>query len=1147
MNVGFSPELLGIGAVFVVIWVALSRYRIPALKRSLSQASAADLPGLGKKLAGAQALRDLTMTGVIAFGIVLVCFVALNIYLSRIQETEAGLVGLMELRQQVDLVVDRLRDTSATLWGITLVILCLIWIAVVRSRAQRSWSKAIEARRTALAAQAQALDIEALRIVTTEEDPDLARQTDNKIAALVSEGHATVREALSAKLLTIGDEGSEPVSLADLMAFRDQLAARADAVSAEGNEEEAKGLNDASADIDSQIKKLKSDIMLEFNGVTGPVHASLANAEDQIEELLAPEKAQRQLLVDSYINHKLAQHTAEGRQRAGAEPENLREWIVAGSTGETMTKGIGRVGRVARYVSIAAFLLGFVGLGTTAFGTGVTASLMQAELGLANQLSARSVTTAMAQTEAEDDFENSALASNEATSAMLRSTMRASFARAVQSGTTTRATGQAFAPRQRQSLASVNARQQILAASVRPTAAASGSGHGGGAYAVRGSHVSAGGAPIDAILQAPIDQRIAQLRSNERVWTNLRAAAARPASPNLAAEQFLRVAFGDDASLRSHQVRMLANQVTTDIARTAARSGTIPYGHAPSINSDAIFDAWSDRDRRIIGDFKSRSTNRASRFVDGVSNGRIDPGSLHRASPSGSLRYASSGSAYANLFPASLDAANHSGATGGRRTNKPSAAAKSYKAIRFNRRVGGVVIGRGPEGVSQLDIIGFDWSLRSDLLEITLIDRDGARLSVGVFDPAIAHHALAYAADGRVVTSTLPAIAAEDSPLDVPARRVVVHPAFEDTAFACAAIQIDRFVDATIYRENATTEASTIAAAREAVTGFATILQYAGHPDNTPIILEKLGQQLQGAFEHANICGTGQSCFPMQTYAGYGLEFGEVDKLMSCFAGAEVVIDCAPHLTGLYSDTTYSVDSGVRESGYTIDSTLDFLTGAGTTDPLWPLDFIVQAVPQPLGDSPLDISEDWEPWTFPSFADSLRVLVADEIVSNPGANAVFRDMRDFVVLQRLFRTALDGHLGFDFPFLSIIEMQHATANNVLIERQEHWNAGQRFFQFMFKQADALAAGIQQELQIGAPQGQCRTILQKALEAAQISDWPREPGIWSDIAGIEAACSLNSFDDLGQLISDLHALDLVDEAIYIHATWDQLRGQLSCLN
>ena len=121
--------------------------------------------------------------------------------------------------------------------------------------------------------------------------------------------------------------------------------------------------------------------------------------------------------------------------------------------------------------------------------------------------------------------------------------------------------------------------------------------------------------------------------------------------------------------------------------------------------------------------------------------------------------------------------------------------ARSYSQLRGFARVGGVLIGRDPEpetAVAKIDLTEFRFFISDppdSALRIELEHSDGTAVTLGPYDPAIVHFALAYAADGRPTTVTM--ITAE--PLhDL---KILLHPALVDTGLGCRAIRLDQFVD----------------------------------------------------------------------------------------------------------------------------------------------------------------------------------------------------------------------------------------------------------------------------------------------------------------------------------------------------------------
>ena len=118
--------------------------------------------------------------------------------------------------------------------------------------------------------------------------------------------------------------------------------------------------------------------------------------------------------------------------------------------------------------------------------------------------------------------------------------------------------------------------------------------------------------------------------------------------------------------------------------------------------------------------------------------------------------------------------------------------ARSFRRLRAYYKVGGVLVGREPDEVAKgLDLVGIDFAFDEMGAGLTIhsTHSDGTKTTVGPYDPAVAHLALAYAADGRPVTVTIvPAPPLAD-------RKILLHPALVDTEVGCHAIRLDQFVD----------------------------------------------------------------------------------------------------------------------------------------------------------------------------------------------------------------------------------------------------------------------------------------------------------------------------------------------------------------
>jgi hypothetical protein len=473
--------------------------------------------------------------------------------------------------------------------------------------------------------------------------------------------------------------------------------------------------------------------------------------------------------------------------------------------------------------------------------------------------------------------------------------------------------------------------------------------------------------------------------------------------------------------------------------------------------------------------------------------------------------------------------------------------ARSYAKIRFSPRIGGVLIGSPPRpGGEELDVRGFDWQIANNALHLTLTVGAETLAKLGPYHPAIAYHALAYAADGRVVTSTLPQPLSSDSnQIRLNSRRVLVHPAFEDTAFACSAIQVDRFVDTFTNGDQSASLSGRINAAREGVTDLGILLDIA-QEDQFGLASDPLRRFIEPVAKHAQACGTGANCFPIEAYEKYGFKFGAASEFLGCLSRNEDTSACLRSMSSKPISATYLVDSGVREAPFVLEKKLLFLTGKNrVSDPLWPLDFMIQAVPQTTSGD-VSVGNNWEPWRFPMIDSAIKEAVAKGIAGDADARTVLANMRDFTVLQRLFRLALTGELGLAFPLDKLVKLQQASAPFVKIERNERWNLNRPLLQTLHEQHDQLATLLDEIGAAATAPDACRAAAREALQTEDNKHWPEIEGLWSAVGRVENACKgANVASKLGERLKILRGLDLVDEAIQLARSDRTSRAQFHC--
>jgi hypothetical protein len=138
--------------------------------------------------------------------------------------------------------------------------------------------------------------------------------------------------------------------------------------------------------------------------------------------------------------------------------------------------------------------------------------------------------------------------------------------------------------------------------------------------------------------------------------------------------------------------------------------------------------------------------------------------------------------------------------------------------------------------------------------------------------------------------------------------------------------------------------------------------------------------------------------------------------------------------------------SGVRERPYTVRGDLAFLKpppGNTVQDRLWPFDFMVQiaftSAAVNLPEKEMEKYVDRKPIEFDAIQGRIEDLVGKGI-DDHGFRGQFEDLRNFAVLQRLFRAGLKGNLGSRFPVLKLAELTKLTAGAAPYFHTRRWNS-----------------------------------------------------------------------------------------------------------
>ena len=422
------------------------------------------------------------------------------------------------------------------------------------------------------------------------------------------------------------------------------------------------------------------------------------------------------------------------------------------------------------------------------------------------------------------------------------------------------------------------------------------------------------------------------------------------------------------------------------------------------------------------------------------------------------------------------------------------ALARSFPRLSAYHRVGGVLIGREPNAVSKgPDLVGVDFTFdeAGDGLTIHLIHANGTKTDVGPYDPAVAHLALAYAADGRPVTVTImPA-----SPL--PESKILLHPALLDTEVGCHAIQLDLFVNqfgsegllgarrheeivrnrrvVELYRQASTQQLlgllRAVISAEEMVWN-----QIVVDPSRWVSTQQILGllRAVESAKEESNIrlfpkeeivqspsdplASPSPSSLPIDVTEAlmplrqrprlFDPKLVEILEGCSNEAEKQISVSCvkmrARQAGKIWSEEPIHL---LRVQMHRIlrdhDRILGIVPNSGVREDAYDLDEDLRfaQVPRDIWSGPLRFvvlnnvmikhsdteATKSEPWEFEAIQERLQQTVLNAVRVRPEALRTLRVMQQFTVAQRLFRAAFQGRLGERFPVERLVEIIRETA------------------------------------------------------------------------------------------------------------------------
>lgn len=376
-------------------------------------------------------------------------------------------------------------------------------------------------------------------------------------------------------------------------------------------------------------------------------------------------------------------------------------------------------------------------------------------------------------------------------------------------------------------------------------------------------------------------------------------------------------------------------------------------------------------------------------------------------------------------------------AASGDRPGNTRMASRSFTRLRGSVRVGGVLIGADPTAGAPLDVRDIGWRVDGATLALTLKLADRT-IDVGRFDGETVQQALAYAADERPTTVTM-----TSGPLMPKILRVHLHPSLVDTELGCHMIELDRFVDTATGdwsdRSLWSNMVNTQLAVYNAAAGDRGAL---GMFDGAEAQL--FAAAINDAFPDSwRQSDAAQSVF---AHAPQRFDMDLVGQMKQCRPkaadGRDAYMRCVAESFTTKPPQPFAIWSGVREASYP-------LTVAGLTptqasadgDPV--LRFMLQVafeneVECEDGDCP---ETGGVPWEFPVIAKGVGDRTMAFAQGNPAAARILGKAEQFTALQRLFRAALSGALGPNFPRHKLIALMRDAAKADPIDRvpTPDWN------------------------------------------------------------------------------------------------------------
>ena len=392
--------------------------------------------------------------------------------------------------------------------------------------------------------------------------------------------------------------------------------------------------------------------------------------------------------------------------------------------------------------------------------------------------------------------------------------------------------------------------------------------------------------------------------------------------------------------------------------------------------------------------------------------------------------------------------------------------AMNFRMASRSFRARGVLFGRDLES-KITDVTDIEWEIEEQSDEVpTMLSLslkvDGEHRHIGSFPAGIVNQALRYAADQRVVATTI--IHGDD---DVVERVTYTHPVLEDTPLGCRVVEADRFIDAFtspfISPGSIDPRLQEISQRRSAIYGFLKIARIARKAAEERVCR---ASEMQMVVENkVDLRDLSIPAFrnDMEAFLAEGLDrdivsTDFVERIFQCATGdtsqlGHCLCDRRFRRFALHKAYWFPEDhtSQFREKDTVLDTDFNWLkrsTSRFEHFVLWlHTTFAVRSPRNELADestaTPLD---------FPaSQIEILNEIVPGDLLHHhlgaklrsPSYDDFMSPLEDFVILQRLMRAALNGQLGIEFPLEKLIDLERFTREYVPYQPTIRWEPSRK--------------------------------------------------------------------------------------------------------